>query len=347
MSNSSNFLVEYLPRIGTTSIVLEGFKKVVLEHIGSNKVVLRDEKQQSYEIVLPHSHKELLSQTLTKINDEEYLLTLKEEKEKPTRPLNDIMSLPQSKWTKRQLIDSDCFNLCCLQCGKEIINGQNCTKINEMPSEFWTELMDYWHCHKPTTVTSEFYSLQKNSLRPCLNEILIGESFFQALEDTLFSRVTVKGGSVLCAECGERLGIPVNDHMYRLHKWKLKLIREGFSDETFPPAQEIVSVLLNCTRANSTRYMLLKSEEKQLFIWLFSIGSEVTLGNNRILKGCLKIFYTTDIHLKVGIKTNIEEEEVNLIPFENFICRLKDVNSILPASKRKFGPWDVAYFPVA
>ncbi|AQZ15687.1 YJR141W [Zygosaccharomyces parabailii] len=346
MSSSSNFLVEYLPRIGTTSIVLEGFKKIVLEHIGSNTIVIRDEKEQSCEILLPHSHKKLLSQTLTKINDEEYLLTLKAEKEQPTRPLNDIMSFPQAKWTKRQLCDSDCFDLCCLQCGKEIINQQNCTKINEMPSEFWTELMDYWHCHKPTSVTSGFYSLRKNSLRPCLNEILIGESFFQALEDTLAGRITVKDSSVLCAECGELLGKSVNDHMYRLYKWKLRLIREGLSDETFPPAQEIVSVLLNCTRANSTRYMLLKSEKKQLLIWLFALGSEVTLGNNRILKGCLKIFYTTDVQLKVGFKTNIEEEEVNLIPFENFICGLKDVNSILPASKRKFGPWDVAYFPV-
>lgn len=219
--------------------------------------------------------------------------------------------------------------------------------MSEMPSEFWTELMDYWHCHKPNTVTSEFYSLKKNSLRPCLNEILIGESFFQALEETLACSVTVKDCSVLCAECGGLLGRPVNDHMYKLYKWKLRLTRKGFSEEIFPPAQEIISIVLNCTKANSTRYMLLKSEKKQLLIWLFALGSEVTLGNNKILKGCLKIFYTTDVHLKIGLKTNIEEEEVNLIPFENFICSLKDVNRILPTSKRKFGPWDVAYFPLA
>lgn len=347
MPDSAQFMVEYLPRIGTTSIVLQGFKEVNLKHFDTGKLEVENEQGRLLKISLPFNPGKVISKSIARVGENEYSLTLKSDGNRFARSSSDVMTLPQVKWTKSQLSSCSGFKLACIQCNVDIIDQQNCTTINEMPSEFWAELMDYWHCHKPEAKTSGFYSLQKNSLRPCLNEVLIGESFFQAHQETLRGRVQVKDDLLLCSNCASLLGKLADDQMYKIYKWRLRLSCAEFPDDTFPPEQEIISTLLNCNRANSTRYILLTCGKRQLFIWLFAVGIEVTLPSNKILRKCLKILYTADKKQHVGLKTNVDEEEVNLIPFENFINELKIVNSALPASKRKFGSWNVSYFPMA
>lgn len=62
---------------------------------------------------------------------------------------SSIMSLPDGRWTKEELRSDSDFSIECLNCKQKIISKDNCQVLNDMPSEFWFELMDYWHCHKP------------------------------------------------------------------------------------------------------------------------------------------------------------------------------------------------------
>lgn len=350
MTNSIGFLVEYLPRIGTTSVVLEGIKEPSLKYSDSGRITVQDGRGQCLGITLPYNPGKLKSKRLVKFGDserDEYLLTLKSEEVRMDKSQNDVLLMPQMRWNKRQLNSLKYFRLCCLKCNASIIDSGNCFKLNEMPSEFWMELMDYWHCHKPQDKASQFYSLQKNSLSPCLNEILIGDSFFQALGDTFWKRITIlSDGFAICSNCKKILGRRTNDQMLRILKWNLRLkSSDEHRDDIFPAEFEIISILLNCNRANSTRYILLRSHDAQLYVWLFAIGIEVTLASGHILHNCFKIFYSNVIPSNIGFKANVEEEQVNKVPLDKFVDALETTNSILPSSKQKFGTWKISYFP--
>lgn len=349
MEACGRFLVEFLPRIGTTSVVLEGIDDPSLKYADSGKVTVQDGQDKRIDIALPYNPGVIKFKRLVKVGNSEgeYLLTLKSEDSQIAKCRNDILSMPQMKWSKRQLNDLEAFKLCCIQCGTSVVDQHNCSKLNEMPSEFWMELMDYWHCHKPQDKGSDFYSLQKNSIRPCLNEILIGESFFQAAEGTFEGRVAiVKGNLVVCSNCMGSLGRKTSDEMLRINKWNLRLTGERVEDKLFPPEYEIISTLLNCNRANSTRYILLRCNDTQFFIWLFAFGIDITLSSGQILHNCIKIFYRNGIPSDIGLKANVDEEQVDKIPLEKFAEKLESINSILPSSKRRFGAWKISYFSV-
>ncbi|CAR26400.1 hypothetical protein ZYGR_0H02080 [Zygosaccharomyces rouxii] len=351
MADSIRFLVEFLPRIGTTSVVLDGIKEPSLKYSDSGKITVQDGRGERLDIALPYNPGKVNSKRLVKVGGsdrDEYLLTLKSEDVPMDKSRNDVLMMPQMKWSKRQLNGLKNFKLCCIQCDMDIIDHDNCFRLNEMPSEFWMELMDYWHCHKPQDKTSEFYSLQKNSLSPCLNEILIGDSFFQALEDTFAGRTTVVDENIaMCSNCKKPLGRRTSDRMLRIPKWQLRLKSDGVCDDVFPAESEIISILLNCNRANSTRYILLRSGNTQLYIWLFSMGIEVTLANGKSLHNCLKIFYSDVIPSNVGFKANIDEEQVDKVPLDKFVDALETTNSILPSSKQRFGTWKISYLSAA
>lgn len=349
MADSIGYLVEFLPRIGTTLVVLKGIKEPSLNYSNSGKITVKDGEGKALDIILPCNPGKLKSKRLIRVDNDdnnEYLLTLKSEEIRMDKSQNDMLLMREMKWNKRQLNNLGDFRLCCLGCNMNIIDRGNCFKMNDMPSEFWMELMDYWHCHKPQDKTSEFYSLQKNSLRPSINEILIGDSFFQALEDTFASRTAVvEGNQVICSNCNKILGKRTSDQLLKIPKWKLYLKSDKCRDDFFPAEFEIISILLNCNRANSTRYILLKSDDIQLYVWLFAMGIGATLANGQILQNCFKIFYSNVIPSNIGFKANLDEEQVDKVPLDKFIHALETTNSILPNSKQSFGTWKISYFP--
>jgi len=39
---------------------------------------------------------------------------------------------------------------CCRRCGTRIVSKGRVTSWKDLPSENWAEMMDFWHCHKPS-----------------------------------------------------------------------------------------------------------------------------------------------------------------------------------------------------
>jgi len=54
----------------------------------------------------------------------------------------------ESPWAANNLgKDTQLF---CRSCGAEIISKGSMQSWKDLPSENWAEMMDFWHCHKPT-----------------------------------------------------------------------------------------------------------------------------------------------------------------------------------------------------
>ena len=196
-----SFLVEHLPRIGTTSIDICAVGQPVIVSRGPGKLCVEDTEENKATILLPCEEFVGEQAKFTTVSPGCYRLRLKSREEVVNafncnnKARNVFMSLPEGKWSKKELIESKGFRILCLTCRTDIINEQNCFKINEMPSEFWMELMDYWHCHKPHDISKENeYSVRYNSLKPLKGEILLGSAFFLAQQDTFAGRVKTENG---------------------------------------------------------------------------------------------------------------------------------------------------------
>ncbi|KAK1527716.1 uncharacterized protein CCOS01_07978 [Colletotrichum costaricense] len=52
-------------------------------------------------------------------------------------------------WTARDLLPSSA--VACRRCAAVVVPGGKAGEWKDLPSENWAEMMDFWHCHKPST----------------------------------------------------------------------------------------------------------------------------------------------------------------------------------------------------
>ncbi|QLL32470.1 hypothetical protein HG536_0C06390 [Torulaspora globosa] len=344
------FLVEHLPRIGATSVLLEGACRPKFSLGAGQNLEMKDEAGRLISIPLPT---EIVTDGPLRIAEKgrnSYTVRLKSRPQDlaayktASKARNIIMSLPEGKWCKKELAECGFFRVRCLGCQFDIIDERNCNKLNELPSEFWQELMDYWHCHKPHQPSQEiWYSARYNSLQPAVGEIVIGGSFFLAQPDTFAGRTKVANGIVQCARCCATIGDQTKDKLYKIRKWHVFLSTNEREKDLFPPEQDVVFTLLNLLKGYSTRYVLLSSKESQLVVWIFAVGLDVTLSNNKVLKNCIKILFRQEIPEEEMKKHNIEKVEVESLPMQSFMQSLQYLNGLLPYSAKSFGEWRVGY----
>lgn len=344
------FLVEHLPRIGATSVVLEGVCRPKFSLCAGQTLEVKDEAGRLVRISLPT---EIVTEEPLRIDEKGpnwYSLRLKSRPQNlaayqtASKARNIIMSLPEGKWSKKELLGCGSFSVRCLGCQFDIIDERNCNKLNELPSEFWQELMDYWHCHKPHQPSQEiWYSARYNSLQPAVGEVVIGGSFFLAQPDTFAGRTKAADGLVQCARCSATIGDETKDKLYKIRKWQVFLSTGEHEKDLFPPEQDVVFTLLNLLKGYSTRYVLLSSKESQLVIWIFAIGLDVTLSNHKVLKNCIKILFRQEMSEEEMKKHNIEKVEVESLPMQSFMQSLQYYNGLLPRGANSFGEWRVSY----
>lgn len=343
-------LVEHLPRIGTTSVSLEGLHSPKISRCEGRLLEAADETGKSITILLPT---EVVVDDSLKFREcglNCYSLRLKSRPQDlvayqtTNKAQNIIMSLPEGKWSKKDLVKCEKFEMRCISCQLPIIAEENCNKLNELPSEFWMELMDYWHCHKPHQPSQEiWYSTKYNSLQPAIGEVVIGGSFFLGQPQTFEGRIKSAGGILECIKCSAVLGDETKDHLFKVRKWQVSLNKDGKIDDLFPPEQDVVFTLLNLLKGYSTRYILLKSGETQLMVWLFAVDLDVTLANNKVLKNCIKVLYRSEMPESDMKKLNVERVEVERLPMQRFIESLQVVNKMLPSNSQSFKLWRVGY----
>lgn len=341
------YVVEWLPRINRIAVVVDGWERVQIKSVEGTLLSIFGDDGQREDISLPVEVEENVNKPYEfekGRNDLEHIVKIRSKCSEKYD--NSIMSLPDGKWTKRDLCLDPEFSIECLQCKQKIISKENCRVLNNMPSEFWMELMDYWHCHKPDVgeTKSASYS-QYETLEPSENEILIGSSFFQGTPATFKDAVVAKDSTMLlCKNCSVVLGLTTAGPLYKLYKWKLRLLSNGMTYE-FPPELDVVLSLISIVKANSCRYALIKSGGKRLLVWIFSFDIGVTLTGNTQLKRSMKLLYTDNATTISHCleRQNTEELDTQETTFHAFYSSLQKVNALLPSNMKVMGEWSISY----
>ncbi|EDO15709.1 hypothetical protein Kpol_1000p21 [Vanderwaltozyma polyspora DSM 70294] len=342
------YLVEELPRVDSLNILVDGRVPVRVVSLSGVKIELEvvDEvgKLEVVDILFPNEIKLRGSELRFVQNGLCYSSRLRYFGDR-VNVLSMAMDL-EEKWSKKWLLSMGHISFSCIGCKKVLLQkGDNVTKLNSLPSEFWMELMDYWHCHKPHVEGQAVvdYSKKYNSLQPSQGELLLGPSVLCCSQLTLdSSRITIAEGSVVCVSCDSLLGVVENDGLLKLNKWCLLL-----NDiERFPPEQHVISSISSHVINNSVRYFILRNGKDHLFIWVFAIGINVSFTNGQIYKNSIKLLYKEDIDQELCSKVNIENISVMELPYNDFIENIKNVNKSIPEDARSLNGWNVSYVPL-
>lgn len=204
------------------------------------------------------------------------------------------------------------FLFCCKFCSEEVVNSKN-YKFVDMPSEFWQEMMDFWHCHKPHEHYHNENSKDYNgAMKPRQGFIHIGSYY-----------LLLNGNSVACPGCKVSLGTTTNGSV-KLHKWNLCL-KYGDQLELYSPFASVYYAILDKVNSSAIRKFTFKLGSLAVNIWVLNLGLSVSVTNRPTLANCLKLFYIEN--------STSEEDEIVEIPdtvFHSLVQELSSINSNLP-----------------
>ncbi|CCK69113.1 putative polyadenylation protein KNAG_0B06890 [Huiozyma naganishii CBS 8797] len=352
------YLIESLPRIGSVGVYVDDVEELVLKELGPKALTVSYRGKHMSLVVkktisLPVNIS--LSQngvpTSFKYNEQgTFTLRLRVRSESVNATDSLAPSSEKFLWDKTQLNEMGAFCFRCLHCDAPVLDSvTNCLKLNNMPSEYWAELMDYWHCHKPDSRDPNI-SAKYGALKPLLNELLIGESFLETSPATVAGSTEVNDLRVNCSKCGTKLGELTKDGLYKFYKWQLKLYDNSkMCEYLFNPRDDVILQLLSYIRGYSGRYILLSSRQNpNIMLWVFALDIGVSFTDGKNFPQAVKILYTTDASQFDTIKKahNVHELGVHDTPYTAFVTDLAQNHESLPEAAQKFDIWDTSYLPM-
>lgn len=232
-------------------------------------------------------------------------------------------------WNKSDLKLLQPYNFKCSHCHKTLIQESQVQQLNDLPSESWAEMMDFWHCHKPSDDTKLGFQIRFNELKPRLNSIIIGNYYLMINKGDF-------GISEKC-ECGHQLGIEGKNATHRIFKWNLLLNDRN----QYRPYYHAMNLLHDSINMNASRFFNLvdeETEEQSLVVWIFNFGLSVSsTTSDKIYDNCLKILYHK------GSDPNFEKIVVPRIVLDDFEARLDKFNNGLPLVFKNVQQWKVSY----
>ena len=362
--------VEYLSRIQCLLVIIENVQYVKVLRVNSEMITIefRDlssdgipQEVQETNLILPGNysitHDENVNFQPYKGNSFQLRMKVmleidKDHQANKTRGSTDGFydGIPE-KWRRKDLSKYDIFSFNCQNCKQRIIDKSGYKRLNDMPSAYWEELMDYWHCHKPhidDNNTQNIYSTKYNhSLRPTSSELLLGGSYILCLpelENRPDHPVCIDNGLVKCSKCQYELGNHTKDNLIKLNKWNL-ILKTNLIENTFDPIDEILMSLMIFSVEQSGRHMLVHHGTEKILLWLFNTGLNVTIDNGYSWKDAMKVMYTKEEKVIADIMKmhNVDEITTQKLPYTRCISELQSINDKLPSALQSFGDWHVSY----
>lgn len=259
---------------------------------------------------------------------------------------NHIMETMRPKWMRRDLFRQT-FRFKCGKCSASLLDSKDCQRINDLPSEFWAEFMDYWHCHKPAADTQSFDKLKyATSLIPAEGEIVLGDSFiyYNKHWNAIAANLDEKTKLANCRQCGKLLGTLTKDGAVKLKKWELESEINGV-DSKFTLSDYVLYQILNELKSNSTRFYIIKNRQQIMKLWIFGVGSTIIMDGVETMKNCLKILYRgNDENAVFTGQSNVETITIEeAAAFQDLKNRLDVLNGKLPEQIGKIEDWKVSY----
>lgn len=329
------YLCEYLPRLGQVTIFLDTedtVNKIKSLKFESNTLYVQNSSL--HPIVLPdlHSGSTDPSKTLPQLqiksilhNETELVIRINATASQITSSGSSFMSLSSAcqLWSVKDLLDKtpksgtkvNKFLFLCASCDSEIFDSVN-YKFGEMPLEFWHELMDFWHCHKPHE--DHHNQNEKNyngKLVPRPDFIYIGASY-----------LLMKSSTSVCHNCGCELGeIDLANDIAKFHKWNLKLAYAN-KVESFSPHLFVYHTVLDRINSAGLRKFSVSQlgSNSCIIIWISAVGLDICLNGIRH-SAALKLLYKDG-----DIKPDDDVLEVPSLVLTSFKNHLYEVNINLP-----------------
>lgn len=325
---------EYLPRLATIAIKIQiheenpELKAISLD--GSTLSI--STSRSAYNALLPIDHK-LVSDILPKITNLNVSPGVLSAKLVVSLPKSQdlFMALANSshqKWSVKDLLKTprnenniNTFSFACKYCNETVVESAG-SSFSDMPSEFWHELMDFWHCHKPHQDHHLKHTKDYDQIHAKPNHVYIGSSYLLTYQDQPSSQ---------CPRCNAVLGDVTGTHDVKLHKWNLLLTFSGHT-ESYPPASYAYYAILDKVNSGGSRKLLIKPagpNSPGLFVWVMNLGLSVSF-LHELHSNALKLLYTN------GDEPAIDDElvEVPREVYDDFHLKLVATTGKLPESER-------------
>ncbi|KAI9792490.1 MAG: hypothetical protein M1835_007856 [Candelina submexicana] len=268
-------------------------------------------------------------------------------------------------WSAARLPASAQFQCC--NCAN-IFVSHGCIKAwKDLPSDNWAEMMDFWHCHKPTG-----HHHAENGIAPgkdkgyaASNKLIAtpGVGFVDLcyflfhpsdvaganIEPSREGRDNAENQSLICNQCKATIGVVDNRaEGYRLYKWSLSLQQPHALKPTSYPLQHFISAQLLSLIDNQAvrRFVLTSSKPGELSgleLWVFNPDLYYTSTSNPKPQRAMKVFSKPIPKAQEYLEPrSASHEEVNL-PQEIYERMKKMLTTSCLAmfkSSRGFEGWD-------
>ncbi|KZO94252.1 hypothetical protein CALVIDRAFT_539298 [Calocera viscosa TUFC12733] len=182
----------------------------------------------------------------------------------------------------------------CASCSLHLVRGSAISRYNDLPSEYWTELVDAWMCHADQPLPDALKS--ENGLTPTSDQALVGGSYIlfhkEALVEQNIRRETNEHnhgpwGLVRCL-CGQIVGRATQDaaapSIYRFTKYGIRPTGTSGEPPHTPVCAYIVQDMRESVEAHACYHFILNDEEEgrpRILIWLFNSSVELSWSSRK------------------------------------------------------------------
>lgn len=342
-----DYFAEYLPRLKTTSIQVE-LSRNEIENIEINN-----------DSILLNSSIEIKFPSLINSKDVTYMITPSTPSSSSIRIRNKNIEFLANDNVETILQDQYQWNIGnlqkyqqqqhrsfkCINCNCNIIQVDKVRKFLPMPSELWYEMLDFWHCHKPTVEDNLGLLKKFNQLKPNPFNLIIGSYYF-ILNPEDWQNLKVDGNDILsCEQCNEILGgLDIDVGTFKIYKWQLKL-----DGEFFYPYSYVSLKLVEEMNYSAVRVFKIVNEKnnKAIQVWCFGLGIDINISGLGMFKNCLKIMYKTEFEEDSEISKHGEIRVEYEKPFTDFLNHIEKVNKALPTNLQNYKNWRTSYIAIS
>lgn len=188
------------------------------------------------------------------------------------------------------------------------------TKWKQLPSEYWAELMDMWHCHKPHEGVSNepgMYDLALNGFHPSPGLAYYSNTYF-----------------LIHSKDAHNCGVPQkieNDSTVKIMLWDLKVNKSG-----------VIRLMLHeLIDAHATyKFMVNKS----LVLWVLNGVAEYTHETSGGVVDGSRVMYQFSSE-----QQDYEEIDLPETIYRSLCSELVNTNERMPTKRRKVGNWCLSY----
>lgn len=323
----ASYLCEYLPRVSTTTVIADPAISSV--HRRQEQISVTNAGGDTYRLVLPT----LLPVTSIAAKGQGLALTMAADASATSTKANFVTDTV--KWSVADLAEKTpktndnhtyTFSFRCHHCLTGLIDSRD-YKFHEMPLEYWYELMDVWHCHKPNNdqETTKNYT---NIAPKTPTDILVGLLYLLLMPSNQNPRLEYTGDHWRCSHCHADLGHE------RINKWTIDLVY-GDTIERYTKTEYWYLAMMDKVNMAVRKFFVDNWQ-----VWVANVDVGATIGE-KAYPHCLKLMYK-----RQQGETSDNDEVVKLEHADELFSQLGEITAKLPKQCQTAGEWNVSYLPL-